>query len=167
MFKKSVLLFLVSLFFVSTLSVASPAYASESEPPQPLTVTSQLERKDKVGAQPDGVVSGPGTNRVTITNRYYPLWQGKVKTDGDASGNFSQPAGNRFHCESRIYNYNNQSSPTKHSYGDYGGTNCPTTPIAEMSTVVPATLVSYTSATWRWSNYTSGSGEAEQTNYQP
>ena len=92
MFRKSVVSLLVSLLFVSTLSVASPAYASESEPPQPLTVTGRVERKDKVGDQPDGVVSGPGTESITITNRYYPLWQGKVKTDGDASGNFSQSA---------------------------------------------------------------------------
>ena len=68
---------------------------AEDAPPIPL-VTTNVVSKDVVG--PHSVV--PGGASVTIANRYYPYYEGSVKTDGWAQGNFNVPYWARFSCQS-------------------------------------------------------------------
>jgi len=156
MHKRKVLLVSVGLALVVGL-VASPAYADGPDdngpPPKPLTITSQVSQ-------------GKG-EKVTITNNYYPMWQGAVKSDGFASGNFSQPPNSRFDCYSKVTNDAGQQATGDHSYGSYGGTCCPTTNKASLSGVVPAYYTSWTFASWHWSDGSPGSGDAHQTHYEP
>ena len=153
--KKSVLLVSVGLALLVGL-VASPAYADGPDdnepPPKPLTITKQVSRGR--------------SEEVTITNRYYPYYQGAVKSDGEASGNFNQPPYSRFDCYSRVTNSASQEAVGGHSYGSCGGTCCPTTPKASLSGVVPAYYTSWTHASWRWSDGSPASDYANQTHYE-
>lgn len=137
--------------------IALPVYAdgpSDYElPPKPFTITEK--------------VSLNKGEQVIITNRYYPYYQGAVKSDGEASGNFNQPPYSRFACYSRVTNNAGQEAVGGYSYGSYGGTNCPTTPQASLSSVIPATYTSWTHASWRWSNGSLGNGYANQSHYEP
>lgn len=110
-------------------------------------------------------VIGPGGS-VTITNRYYPTSGGTAKTDGKAVGNFSQPSGSRYKCQSHIYNNAGQHGTYETSYGSYGGANCPYTAKAVLGGVVPNTYNTWTQSWWKWSDGTAGYGIAQQSNYQ-
>lgn len=155
MHKRKVLLVSMGLALLVGL-VASSAYADgpgDNEPPSKLlTITSQVSRGR--------------SEEVTITNRYHPYYQGAVKSDGEASGNFSQPPYSRFDCYSKVTNSASQQATGDHSYGSYGGTNCPTTPKASLGGVVPATYTSWTYASWHWSDGSPGNGDAHQSHYE-
>lgn len=169
--RKSILVFAVLIMLLGSFGVASPAHADDDAPPPPEPIVVKTEVKGKVIGNvilPNSVVPGPGTQSVTITNRYYPYYGGKVKTDGKAEGNFNQPSGSRYTCKSHVYNDAGQYGTTTTSYGIYGGANCPYTAQAVLSGgVVPNTYNSWTKAWWKWSNNTNGYGIAQQSNYQP
>lgn len=169
MFKRLIAL-LVSLILVAmtalmpVIPVVAMTNSDDAPPPAPIVVTTFYSK----GIAPDSVVPGPGGQSVTIVNRYYPYYGGQVKTDGWAQGNFSEPLGYRYSCESHVYNSAGQHGTYTWSYGSYGGSNCPITPLAVLSGgVVPATYTSWTKAWWRWSDLTAGYGIAQQSNYQP
>lgn len=158
------------VMFLGSFGTASPVYADGKNPPPPppIIVTTVVKAKGLIDLLfPNAAVSGPGGS-VTITNRYYPYYGGQVKTDGNAVGNFSQPSGSRYQCQSHVYNSAGQQGSYTTSYGSYGGTNCSYTAQAVLSGgVVPNTYTSWTQAWWKWSNNTSGYGIAQQSNYQP
>ncbi len=153
------LLMLVAGAFLLPNSV----HADEGPPPSPITVTQRVSNDDFM---PNAVVPGPAGNQVTITNRYYPYWQGKVRTDGYASANFNLPAWRRMTCQSHARNDAGQTGTYGSSAGSYGGNSCPTTtPLAEVGGLVPANYTTWTKAWWHWSTDTQGYGVAEQTHY--
>ncbi len=161
---------LVSLTLAATIALipvmpaAAMANNDDALPPAPIVVTTVVY---PAGVAPDSIVPGPGGNSVTITNRYYPYYGGQVKSDGWAQGNFSEPSGYRYSCESHVYNSAGQNGTYTWSYGSYGGSNCPTTPQAMLSGgVVPTTYTSWTKSWWEWSNLTSGYGIAQQSHYE-
>ena len=144
----------------SVLLLPGPVHADEGTPPAPIIVTREVSANN---LGPNAVVPGPGGNQVTITNRYYPYWQGKVRTDGYANANFNQPSWRRMTCRSHAYNSAGQTGTSGYSSGADGGDNCPTTtPLAEVGGLVPTTSTSWTEATWYWSDDSQGYGKAEQ-----
>jgi hypothetical protein len=172
MLPKKIILVLVALVMLfGSLGSASPAYADDEVPPPPPPIVITIEVRGKTIGNvflPSAVVSGPSGQSVTITNRYYPYYGGQVKTDGNAVGNFSQPSGSRYKCQSHVYNNAGQYGTTTTSYGSYGGANCPYTAQAILSGgVVPNTYTSWTKTWFKWSNGTNGYGIAQQSNYQP
>ena len=147
---------------IGTIGDITPAYADDDAPPPPIIVETEV---DFSGAG-DSVVPGPGGESVTITNRYYPYYGGSVKTDGKANGNFYQPSGSRYKCQSHVYNSAGQVGTTTTSYGSYGGTNCPYTTKASLGGVVPTTYTTWTKSWWKWSDGTSGYGISQQSHYE-
>lgn len=159
---------LVVLTFVSmlmTFTIPVPALADGSDtPPPPIIVTATVNTE----AGPNSVVPGPGGASVTITNRYYPYYGGAVKTDGWAQAtNFNEPPNHRFSCQSHVYNSAGQHGTYEWSHGSNGGNNCPVTPLAVLSGVVPATYTSWTKSWWRWPDLSPGYGIAPQSHYEP
>jgi len=171
--KKVFSVFVALVILFGSLGVTSPAHADGEvpPPPEPIVITTEVSGQTTGNdflPLPDAVVPGPSGQSVTITNRYYPYYGGKVKTDGRAVGNFSQPSGSRYKCQSHVYNNAGQQGTYTTSYGSYGGANCPYTAQAVLSGGVgPNTYTSWTKSWWKWSNNTNGYGIAQQSNYQP
>lgn len=177
--------FYVSFISLLLMTVTAPVFAyeppisdlprrapDEENPPPPVSITTQVTSEQDVNPLPDGiapasVVPGPGGYTVWITNRYYPYYGGQVKSDGWAEGNFNEPPGYRFTCQSHVYNYCGQEGTYTSSYGQYGGSNCPVTPLAVLGGVVPCTYVTWTKAWWFWPDRSPGYGVAEQSHYEP
>lgn len=159
------------LLLVSSLSMVIPAYA-EGDPPPPVTVTTVLAQevglewsKDQVMG-PNSSYQGPNGNAVTITNRYYPMFNNTVKTDGKADTTFDIPWPYNIDCSSDVRNDAGQYSTPKTSAGD--SFSCPWTAQSSISSAVHGTTYRpRTQSWWRWSDYAQGYGLSEQSHYEP
>lgn len=144
--------------------------------PSPITVSTEItkpsDKSQQPGIAPNGAVTY-GPYEMVIHNRYYPWYNppigsARVKTDGWAEGNFPQPPGfNRVECESRVSNDAAQTSGTESSESGWGGTECPITPQATLTSAIkPATYTSKTEAFFKWPDSSSGYGLADQSHYE-
>jgi hypothetical protein len=177
MLKANSVLALVMVMLLSLVSSTTPSYADGPDqdedklPPKPITVTSTFRnaKPNKLGMTPDADISDPGGSGavVVITNNYYPYCCGRgVGSDGNASGNFVEPSYGQYQCWSSVRNNAGQNGSTTYSSGSPGASSCPTTPMATLAGVLPATYTTWTDARWLWPSGNLGSGRAEQSYYQ-